>query len=218
MILGLSGKALSGKDTTADYLIEGFGWTKKVGFATNLKKACQDIFNLSESQVLTQEGKNALLEEPVVFSEKHLYCIIEWMRSTHDVAAAGKEYNHILGHTMYRPRDILQYVGTEVMRYYAPDYHAEVIFRSVKESEKIIITDVRFPNEADFILSSGGILVRVERPENLRASCGAVIDSSHPSEVSLDDWSQWSYVIYNNSRHLGDLYKSIDNMVNTLEI
>lgn len=44
-----------------------------------------------------------------------------------------------------------------------------------------IITDTRFPNEAQAIKDAGGIVIRVDRP-------GVKAINAHPSETGLDDW------------------------------
>lgn len=71
--------------------------------------------------------------------------------------------------------------------------------------ENWIVTDVRFPNEAQAILDRGGILVKLEGdPAKIRANSSR--DMNHPSETSLDDWKKWNYV-YTNDGSLEDLYE-----------
>ena len=55
-IIGLTGKAGSGKDTAADYLVNTRGWVK-TAFAKPLKDMCIQYLGLSEEDVYTQEGK-----------------------------------------------------------------------------------------------------------------------------------------------------------------
>lgn len=47
---------------------------------------------------------------------------------------------------------------------------------------KWVITDTRFPNEAQAIKDAGGIVIRVDRP-----GCKPIND--HPSETGLDNWN-----------------------------
>jgi hypothetical protein len=54
-----------------------------------------------------------------------------------------------------------------------------------------IITDTRFPNEAQAIKDAGGIVIRVDRPL-IRPI------NDHPSEIGLDDW-KFDYKIANAS-------------------
>lgn len=218
MILGLAGKALAGKDSVADYLLANNYFDRKLGFATNLKTACVEIFGMTYDQVLTQQGKSTDLKTPAEITKPVLENLISWMRKTHDVALESKDYSTLLGVKLSKPRDILQFVGTEVMRYYAADYHYEVVFRSTNTDENIIITDVRFPNEAGGVLEHNGCLVRIDRPEELRSLHGALLNSSHPSEIALDDWDNWSYKLENDGRTLDVLHNSVDTMLTMLEL
>lgn len=54
-----------------------------------------------------------------------------------------------------------------------------------------IITDTRFPNEAQAIKDAGGIVIRVDRP-------GVKPVNPHPSETALDNWD-FDYKIMNGS-------------------
>lgn len=54
-----------------------------------------------------------------------------------------------------------------------------------------IITDTRFPNEAQAIKDAGGIVIRVDRP-------GVSAINAHPSETGLDNWD-FDYKIWNAS-------------------
>ena len=54
-----------------------------------------------------------------------------------------------------------------------------------------IITDTRFPNEAEAIKKAGGIVIRVDRP-------GVKPINDHPSETGLDKW-KFDYKIANVS-------------------
>ncbi|MCK5020531.1 MAG: hypothetical protein KAS32_26165 [Candidatus Peribacteraceae bacterium] len=218
MILGLSGKALSGKDSVADYLLDNYYFDRKLGFASNLKTACVEVFGLTYDQVLTQQGKSTDLKKPIKITKSILSDLVSWMRKTHNVALESKDYSLLLGVELHKPRDILQFVGTEVMRYYVNDYHYEVVFCSIRENENIIITDVRFPNEALGVLKYKGNLIRIDRPKELRAVHGAILNSNHPSETALDNWDTWSYNLKNNGKTLDVLYSQVNEMLTTLEL
>jgi dephospho-CoA kinase len=87
-------------------------------------------------------------------------------------------------------RLLLQKLGTEAIR---DGLHKQAwinaMFADVKESDNIVITDVRFPNELEAIKKRGGITVRIER--GVRAA------GCHASETSLDN-ADFDYWIDNN--------------------
>jgi hypothetical protein len=62
------------------------------------------------------------------------------------------------------------------------------------EESKWIITDCRFPNEAQAVKDRGGIVIRVNRPEDkpeyeTLEEYSARTSNRHPSETSLDNWN-----------------------------
>ena len=103
-------------------------------------------------------------------------------------------------------RDFLQKIGTEGLRTglhentwvnaLMADYKPSVVgFTSLGEDSysepNWIITDTRFPNEAQAIKNAGGIVIRVDRP-------GVTAINAHPSETSLDNWG-FDHKIMNGS-------------------
>ena len=92
-----------------------------------------------------------------------------------------------------RFRGILQWWGTEWRRNENRYYWIEQLDVAVDCARKggaklTIITDCRFPNEADYVKSKGGIVVRVDRPTNSQ--------DTHTSETAMDDYA-FDGTIYN---------------------
>lgn len=64
----INGRALTGKDTIADYLVERYGYTK-ISFAEGIYKVAFDIFNMGQKDrwLLQQIGKKMREIEPNVW-------------------------------------------------------------------------------------------------------------------------------------------------------
>lgn len=103
-------------------------------------------------------------------------------------------------------RLLLQIYGTEIFRNRVDsDYWVKKCIASISasDSDVIMITDVRFPNEVNAMLdwaeedssSRRVVTVRIERPGFTRDSSDPV--HSHPSETGLDDFGPWDYVVEN---------------------
>lgn len=89
-------------------------------------------------------------------------------------------------------RDFLQKLGTDAMRMGLHDnVWVNALMADYDEEFNWIITDVRFPNEAQAIKDRDGIIIRVDRP-------GVSPINAHPSEIGLDDWN-FDYRIANVS-------------------
>ena len=71
-----------------------------------------------------------------------------------------------------------------------------------------IITDVRFPNEAQAIKDAGGIIIRVDRP-------GYKATNAHISETALDDWN-FDYKVQNGSDLLSLMF-SVHTILNKIK-
>jgi len=76
-------------------------------------------------------------------------------------------------------RELLQWYGTDFRRAENPNYWTDKLL----DCGNCIIDDVRFPNEAHFVLEHG-YLFRIEHFEE--CSC------DHESECALDNWKAWS--------------------------
>ena len=80
-----------------------------------------------------------------------------------------------------------------------------------------IITDTRFPNEAQAIKDRGGIIVRVNRNVPIYDNNGNIKSFErqylgvHPSETSLDNW-EFDYVLENNGS-IDELIEKVDKML-----
>ncbi len=80
-------------------------------------------------------------------------------------------------------RRLLQVFGTEVGRkMFGEGFWVNLAFANVGSSMKVVFTDVRFPNEADFIKEFYGEVWRIERP-------GVHAVNNHPSESAMDGYT-----------------------------
>lgn len=99
----------------------------------------------------------------------------------------------------YTFREMLQYIGTELFREQLhEDVWVNALFADFKINDsfvndsKWIITDLRFPNEAEAIRKRNGLLIRVDNPNY------APIPNEHSSETSLDEYKNFSVRIIND--------------------
>lgn len=115
------------------------------------------------------------------------------------------------------PRHMLQLIGTDALRKVVhDDFWVIPMKRKLKEhlrnNRSVVISDVRFSNEINLIKDLGGIVVRVDRanPDKI-----AGIDK-HRSEVELESYKEWNYIIDNNAT-LEDLYDNVNLMMRELK-
>lgn len=100
-------------------------------------------------------------------------------------------------------RRIAQEFG-EAMRGIHPDYWVRRVEDKILSGRSYVITDVRYPNEAELIRKLGGIVVKVIRP-----SLGPSTDT-HPSEIALADYDFDDVVV--NDGTIPEFYRKLADM------
>lgn len=142
MIIGLVGYIGSGKGTVRDILVREHGY-HGFAFADALKDAVATIFTWPRG--LLEGDSNASR----AFRER----VDPW-------------WSHKLGYEV-TPRLILQKMGTEACRHgIADNIWIAALEKRIHGYNDVVISDVRFPNEIDFVRSAGGVIVRVKRGED----------------------------------------------------
>jgi dephospho-CoA kinase len=108
------------------------------------------------------------------------------------------------GHKDDRGRKLLQDLGTAV-REYNSEYWIEWLKTesTVRNCKKVVISDVRFQNEADWVRSTGGIVIRIVRPE--------IIPMEHESELNQSEVYA-DYIVVNDST-IEELHNKIIEIV-----
>lgn len=86
--------------------------------------------------------------------------------------------------TCFTPREILIASG-QFYRQFDPLYWVRRALTSVDAGDRIVVSDVRFQNEADHIRAFGGQIVRLERHKHLNIYQGDIEDVS---ETDLDHY------------------------------
>jgi hypothetical protein len=178
-IVGLIGFAGSGKGTAADILVEKFGY-HKLSFADALKDVTAILFGWDR----------ALLEGDTKESREFRECPDRfWSKKF------GKKFT---------PREALQKMGTEAGRMvFHKDLWIFTLERRLEKYPNVVIADVRFTNEIDFIRSKDGSIFRVKRGEEpawynaaAKVNRGAGGREPNAMEFYFPDihYSEWAWI------------------------
>ena len=88
-------------------------------------------------------------------------------------------------------RRLLQVFGTEVGRkMFGLDFWIDIALKDLSGDTQVVISDVRFPNEADAIAKLGGSVWRINRKNHSAVN-------GHTSEHAMDNY-MFNHVIYND--------------------
>lgn len=197
-LIGIHGKAGSGKDTVKDFLIESFARHYSISFADPLKEAAAIAFGIPLDWFYSRDLKE----------EKHP----NWNLS---------------------PRVIAQFMGTEMFREtvakilpgiesdfwveraalrlnneYVPDDEG-----SFESGDTVIIPDVRFQNEYDWIIANKGIVIHLTRP----GADGNIGIPNHASESDINLHDKERTYVCDNSGTISELQRKIANLIVSLK-
>lgn len=175
MIIGLSGYARSGKDTVAGMLMGIHGY-ERVAFADKIREL------LYTMDPLIMHGDIPFRLQDIIESKG-------W-------EDAKTEYPEI--------RRLLQDLGVGGRELIDDYLWVNAALKQFDDTDKVVVTDVRFKNEASMIKLLGGHVWRINR-----INVGPAND--HISEIDLDDW-EFDGVITNNS-DMPNLIKQIRGLL-----
>ena len=116
-------------------------------------------------------------------------------------------------------REILQQLGA-VGRLADPLYWVTPVIEEAKASyENVIVTDLRYINEAEALKENGFILIRVDTFEEVRANRTTLTSQTDSSEIDLDDY-QFDAIFDGNTdyktnklKYDGDLKQLMEHLV-----
>lgn len=189
--IGIIGRARVGKDTAGAWLVDNRGY-RRIGFADALKDAALKL----DPIVYADEYVNALYE-----SEIRTYRLSEFV-GRYGWEGAKDEFPEV--------RRVLQELGMAI-RAIDPEFWLRAALKRVTEANEAgvpaVITDVRFPNEADSLRRAGFHLVYIDRP--------GVPQLDHASEGALTS-ADAKYVIRNNSGDLPGFLEDVEFVANNI--
>jgi hypothetical protein len=218
-----SGKISSGKNQLAEYVGEIY--------SSKGKKVISDLFaaDLKEWSKQDFKGLTEVLDNLRGQFQNEIYKLIS-NRHAYGLADDGITDNlfklvnklHISDDNWFEnktdiTRTLLQIYGTQIFRNRVDDMYwiKRTKDRIIKyDADIILITDVRFPNEIDYIADSD--LYETYSVRINRAMVRTGKEHEHISETSLDSYNEFSYVIDNNSG-LSELKETAFGLVEDVE-
>lgn len=187
MVIGFGHRARQGKNTAAQAVLNACPLETQVcmyAFADALKREVRTACAIFGGQFdLIQEWKAAgIMPDWVEFEEP-------------------------------KPRSLLQWWGTEYRRSKDPDYWVKRLRVTLEDHQPdlALVTDVRFPNEVDYIHGIGGYVVKVTRMGRPDVEVPL-----HPSETELDSYTGWDFHIH--AADLRDLERQAREVLEELSV
>ena len=155
MIIGLSGYAQSGKDTVANILVNQYGY-QRVAFADKIREF---LYKTNPDLIYNAGWGEASV--PL----KSIIDMYGWDKA--------KQSENI--------RTLLQNVGVAARNVFGDDFWIKQALAPAMKYKNIVVTDVRFENEANIIKHFDGQIWRVKR-------LGVTAVNAHVSETEMDNY------------------------------
>lgn len=193
LIIGMTGRrgssetgfvqAQAGKDTAAKQLIDAHGFV----------------------QIALADGVRDSLYALDPYVSYHANGLLQFRRLSEIVNELGWEQ----AKRNPEVRALMQRMGTEAGRLvHGEDLWIDLVEHKIAKlgpDTPVVITDVRSPNEADWVKALGGVIVEVYRPEQLKGDLGD--NAKHASETM--GWITPDLTIV-NSTTIPELHKQVD--------
>lgn len=211
-ILGLSGKARSGKDEVSKVLQETYGF-KIYKFAGKVKQFAVDYFGVEPEETENKTKKSRAILQGIGSCVRN--CYIDFDKTEGEsgfpkwVENFAVEYFSVLPEDLSNKRkttviSVLEAIQKMISENFEDfkrvatnpnDIWINYTFEKIqKEKPKyVLINDVRYTNEKEAIESYNGLVIRVERTDKPDIEFNA----EHESETSLDNIEDWYEVIVN---------------------
>lgn len=216
-IIGIAGKRGTGKDTAGLHFVKKHGF-RRAAFADSLKEVCAEAFDISEYSLHEREYKELRLVPPFTVNEIGAQSLVDALnekRAAGDLPPLSEEsakliFDGILGQTFKTPREILQFVGTDLVRKHLGDnYWVDIFHAKYKVYDKLVITDVRLPNERKYVKDRQGHLLRLRRSDEP--------EGNHVSENSFGKNREYKGVIMNEGT-VEELHEELDEFYKCLTV
>lgn len=206
-IIAFAGRKRSGKSMLAKGMREYSSNIVIVTIADNLKFLCCKLLNRTYDELNQMKDDGTIFEAKV--DDYWVSTIKRELNISDDIIR--KEIGE---HIFTNVREVLQIIGTDLIRKYSPDWHIDKTIERINsygDDKIIVVDDVRFPNEKRKIEEIGGDVFFVMRP-----NCWDV--SNHPSETALkytdfndnriiiNEYSKEQMITYFNALYFADEY------------
>jgi hypothetical protein len=186
-LIGILGVKNSGKDTAGSYLIDNYGFTK-YAFGDPVKEICKTLFSLSDEQLEDRKLKETIDSRWGV-SPRQMFQRIGTEFGQFDLFKLFPELRNKI-----KSRELWVKLFDEWMK------------KNKENKSNVVITDIRFKHEVQFIKEKGGTIIRIRRNTDNT--------DNHISETELNQIPKEliDFEIDNNYE-LVDLYSQIDSII-----
>lgn len=220
IIIGLGNKARQGKDIAASYI-------SSIRKNVNILHLADELYNevkLPSNTLIKRENDIYHLYDKN--TDSYIEKSIDEVPTLHSIfeKRAIDKYEKMID----KDPEILQFWGTNFRRQQNENYWIEQLDKKLKDLELnsdnqfnehmpqiILIPDLRFKNELEYIKQNNGYFIRITRVENDKQYIDDERSKDHISETELDDIEE-DYCIYAFSGDFKKLFHQIGLLISLI--
>ena len=223
-VIGFAGKMASGKDYTAELVMNQLR-EKSVVYHTTYAKALREELDQIIGMIKAGVSDQVIADEMTITTKQ--------AAKVRSICESDPNWNQLFYSSKGRTdnvRQLLQYFGTDVRRAQNPNYWVDKVKEEIElaiefSADYVFVTDVRFPNEADLIKKDfKGKLIKCVAAEELRqeriAERNVKVNQSeltHRSENSLETYEGFHLIVDTGSTNEVDKFASMIQIFSTIE-
>ena len=179
MIIGICGSKGHGKDTCGDYFVKNYGFIK-YNFADPIKDISKILFNLNKDQLYG--NKKEIIDKRYNMSPREIY------------QKLGTEFGQSIIYKLFPNLNRDKIIWLELCKQFIENQNSI-------GNNNIVICDVRFKHEIDFIKSLNGKIIKVKKDiEN---------KDKHISETQINNYDNDIDYFIENNNNIEDLYNKL---------
>jgi len=189
LIISISGKARSGKDTISDILVKYYGY-RKISWADPMKMILSEALSIDLEDFYSDTKDDA---REVAISAENAVKILDILTETYGEVDNYTNVRLSLQNTTHKSiRELLQWFGTNICRDMIDnEIWIKITLDSLDPSDLIVIPDARMYNEREAISKLGGVKILVQRDTG--------ISDNHVSENQLGNYKDYDVIVENDS-------------------
>tara|TARA_R110000868_G_C10973188_1_gene771535 strand:+ start:73738 stop:74397 length:660 start_codon:yes stop_codon:yes gene_type:complete len=147
-IIAFAGSKGAGKSTAFETLNNNYPNVYDVTLAGHLKEVTAEIYNVDMQLFLNPKLKEVDLIDPICLEPNQINKLFE-LFEVDDFNYDNHVRPHV-GKILETPRQLLQYLGTNVLHPIDPLIHAKYATKHLPKDGLVVITDLRFEDEFNF--------------------------------------------------------------------
>lgn len=153
-IIAISGYSGSGKARATQIALSLFPQAVQLNFGSHLKDILSQSFEIDLLYFNLSQVKDRDFEDPIYLTAE----MLDKTLRLYGIEAEYHDFKKFIGKMIYTPRELMEFMGTEVLRSFDPEIHITTAFRVAPKADQYIIGDLRFLVELEYLRANSKTL------------------------------------------------------------